>query len=155
VSLVTVPALQDTVVADTQATAEDTEVRPWTTTTTAAGLLGATALAAMIIAAVPRRPGTTTTLAMTDTAHLPAAEVVPLLLTTTLRRAATLTIATAALLPARLPVVVEVLATSLSPTLMAMAVSPTAAADARRARGVTGEEAAMTAATMPVLPTGE
>jgi hypothetical protein len=155
VSLVTVPALQDTVVADTQATAEDTEVRPWTTTTTAAGLLGATALAAMIIAAVPRRPGTTTTLAMTDTAHLPAAEVVPLLLTTTLRRAATLTIATAALLPARLPVVVEVLATSLSPTLMAMAVSPMVA-DARRARGVTGEEGAATiAATTPVLPTGE
>jgi hypothetical protein len=154
VSPVTVPALQDTVVVDTQATAEDTEARPWTTTTTAAGLLEATALAAMIIAAVPRRPGTTTTLAMTDTAHRPAAEVVPLLLTTTLRRAATLMIATAALLPARLPVVVEVLATSLSPTLMAMAVSPMA--DARRARGVTGEEAvAMTAATTPVLPTGE
>jgi hypothetical protein len=127
VSPVTVPALQDTVVVDTQATAEDTEARPWTTTTTAAGLLEATALAAMIIAAVPRRPGTTTTLAMTDTAHRPAAEVVPLLLTTTLRRAA---------------------------TLMAMAVSPMA--DARRARGVTGEEAvAMTAATTPVLPTGE
>jgi hypothetical protein len=155
VSLVTVPALQDTVVVvATQAMVVDTAARPWTITTIAVVLLAiaATALVAMTTDVVPRRRGTMTIPAMTVTAHLPVVEV-PLQSTTTLRRDATWMIATVLLLDP-LPVVVPVLATSPSLMSTVMGVS-LLMADARRAREATGEEAvAMTAATT-ALPTGE
>jgi hypothetical protein len=90
VSLVTVPALQVTVVVVATQVMVDIPVRPWTITTTGADLLGGTRLAATITGAVHHLLATTTpaTILATIATHRPVAEEVLLLSTIILHRAA-------------------------------------------------------------------